>query len=418
MIKSETYTEAFFGNWKGPAIGLMDLDAFFASVEQLDHPEWRGKPVIVGGAPGERGVVSTASYEARAYGVHSAMSSAEAERLCPHAIWTHGHFNRYRSLSAEVMAIIEDETPYLEQVSIDEAFFDITPGRYANESPINIVQRISYRVSRLGITCSIGLGPNKTVAKIASECDKPKGLTIVLPGTECDFLAPLPVKSMSGIGSAAERALIKIGIRTLGQLAKAPLASLKPIFGANAEAMQLRAAGKEQSHVTAINEEHIVKSISNERTFSQDLTVLEDVQAALALLGESVGRRLRKKGLAGRTVTIKIKFAYHEGKTMQCKLPHPTDDEHIFVPTAQELLDSIWTNGMHIRLLGIGISDFVDKTAGVQTDLFYEVDDRGAIASNRRDLSVTLDELREKFGTQAVSYGRSRRFSDPLTRRD
>lgn len=418
MIKSETYTEAFFGNWKGPAIGLMDLDAFFASVEQLDHPEWRGKPVIVGGAPGERGVVSTASYEARAYGVHSAMSSAEAERLCPHAIWTHGHFNRYRSLSAEVMAIIEDETPYLEQVSIDEAFFDITPGRYANESPINIVQRISHRVSRLGITCSIGLGPNKTVAKIASECDKPKGLTIVLPGTECDFLAPLPVKSMSGIGSAAERALIKIGIRTLGQLAKAPLASLKPIFGANAEAMQLRAAGKEQSHVTAINEEHIVKSISNERTFSQDLTVLEDVQAALALLGESVGRRLRKKGLAGRTVTIKIKFAYHEGKTMQCKLPHPTDDEHIFVPTAQELLDSIWTNGMHIRLLGIGISDFVDKTAGVQTDLFYEVDDRGAIASNRRDLSVTLDELREKFGTQAVSYGRSRRFSDPLTRRD
>ena len=149
-------TAGLFGGWRGPAIGLMDLDAFFASVEQLDHPEWRGKPVIVGGSPEERGVVSTASYEARPYGVHSAMPSAQAKRLCPDAIWTRGHFDRYREMSAKVMAIIADETPYIDQVSIDEAFFDITPGRFSRESPVEIAQRISRRVSELGITCSIG----------------------------------------------------------------------------------------------------------------------------------------------------------------------------------------------------------------------------------------------------------------------
>lgn len=202
-----------FGSWNGPAIGLMDLDAFFASVEQLDHPEWRGKPVIVGGSPEKRGVVSTCSYEARVYGVRSAMSSAQAKRLCPEAIWTPGHFDRYREMSARVMAILADETPFVDRVSIDEAFFDISPGRFCDEHPIQIAQRISQRVSSLGVTCSIGLGRNKTVAKIASERDKPRGLTIVTPGTEHGFLAPLPVRAMSGIGAAAESALARVGIR-------------------------------------------------------------------------------------------------------------------------------------------------------------------------------------------------------------
>ena len=158
-----------FGPWEGSAIGLLDLDAFFASVEQLDHPAWRGKPVIVGGDPDKRGVVSTASYEARVFGVRSAMPSAQAKRLCPQAIWTHGHFDRYREMSAKVMAILADETPYVDRVSIDEAFFDISPGRYSSEHPVSICQRIAARVSELGVTCSIGLGTNKTIAKIASE---------------------------------------------------------------------------------------------------------------------------------------------------------------------------------------------------------------------------------------------------------
>ena len=398
-----------FGGWTGPAIGLLDLDAFFASVEQLDHPEWRGKPVIVGGHSSERGVVSTASYEARRFGVHSAMPAAQAERLCPQAIWTHGHFDRYRELSARVMAILADETPYVDQVSIDEAFFDVTPGRYSTESPVDIARRISSRVSDIGITCSIGLGRNKTVAKIASERDKPRGLTVVLPGTEKGFLSPLPVRAMSGVGASAEAALAKAGIRTLGQLARASDAVLSPIFGVNADMMRCRAAGTEESAVTAIDAPDDVKSVSNERTFARDLTDRADVEAAIALLGESVGRRLRRKGLVGRTVTLKLKYAFGRGQTVQRKLAHATDDENVFVPVALELLDTVWTPGTHIRLAGIGVSGFTEES-GVQTDLFCEIDDRGAMASDRRDLSVAMDRVLEKFGDGAVSFGRTRRF--------
>lgn len=409
--------DALLGTWDGPAIGLMDLDAFFASVEQLDHPEWRGKPVIVGGSPEERGVVSTASYEARPYGVHSAMSSAQAKRLCPHAIWTHGHFDRYREMSAQIMVILADETPYVDQVSIDEAFFDITPGRFSAEHPVTIARRISDRVAALGVTCSIGLGCNKTVAKIASERDKPRGLTVVYPGTEAAFLAPLPVSAISGIGSSAEARLAKRGIRTVGQLARAPQRVLQEVFGVNGEAMRLRAAGQEVSSVTAIDAPDDVKSVSNERTFAHDLTERADVEAALALLGESVGRRLRRKGLVGRTVTVKLRYTYGQGHTAQRKLPHPTDDENLFVPAARELLNTIWHPGLPVRLLGIGISDF-DREGGVQTDLFCEVDERGAVASNRRDLSVAMDQVREKFGNASVGFGRQARFGKDLVRPD
>lgn len=409
--------EGLFGAWEGPAIGLMDLDAFFASVEQLDHPEWRGKPVIVGGAADERGVVSTASYEARTYGVHSAMPSAQARRLCPDAIWTHGHFDRYREMSAQVMAILADETPYVDQVSIDEAFFDVTPGRFARESPVANAQRIARRVSELGITCSIGLGTSKTVAKIASDRDKPRGLTVVLPGTEESFLAPLPVRAMSGIGRSAEAALKKAGIHTLGQLAAAPRGVLGAVFGVNGEQMRLRARGLEASAVTAVDVEDEVKSVSNERTFAHDLTDRRDVDAALHLLGETVGRRLRRRGLAGGTVTVKIKFSYGEGRTIQRKLAHPTDDENIFVEAALGLMDEVWREGMHIRLLGIGVSDF-KAASGIQTDLFCEVDERGAVASDRRDLSVAVDRVRERFGDASVGFGRAARFGEDLVRAD
>lgn len=406
--------EALIGAWTGPAIGLLDLDAFFASVEQLDHPAWRGRPVIVGGSPEKRGVVSTASYEARRFGVRSAMSSAQAKRLCPDAIWTHGHFDRYRAMSAQVMSILADETPFLEQVSIDEAFFDITPGRYEAEHPLSIARRISRRVSELGVTCSIGLGVNKTVAKIASERDKPHGLTAILPGTESEFLAPLPVRSMSGIGASAESALHRMGIRTLGQLASARTELLTPIFGVNAGLMRERAAGLERSSVSPIDAPERVKSISNERTFSRDLTDLVDVEAAIELLSESVGSRMRRRDLAGRTVTLKLKFSFGEGKTAQRRLAHPTDDENVFGPMACDLMRSIWTEGMHVRLVGVGVSDFEPDAHGVQTDLFCEVDERGAMASDRRRLSVAMDAVRSRFGSEAVAFGRARRFGDDI----
>lgn len=407
---------SLFGAWEGPAIGLLDLDAFFASVEQLDHPEWRGKPVIVGGSPESRGVVSTASYEARKFGVHSAMSSAQAQRLCPHAFWAKGDFARYREMSAQVMAILADETPFVDQVSIDEAFFDITPGRFNTENPVEICKRISSRVSELGITCSIGLGSNKTVAKIASERDKPHGLTIVLPGTEKAFLSPLPVRAMSGIGAAAERLLASRGIRTLGAVASAQEADLVAVFGVNAGAMRQRARGEEISEVSPIDAPDEVKSVSNERTFAHDLTDRADIEAAITLLGESIARRMRKKGLLGSTVTLKLKYSWGAGKTIQRRLPHPTDDENVFVPVALGLLSSIWSEGMRVRLAGLGMSEF-DEPKEIQTDLFCTLDERGAQTTERRKLSVTMDRVREKFGEGAVEFGRTARFDGDIVRK-
>ena len=396
--------------WTGPAVGLMDLDAFFASVEMLDHPEWRGKPLIVGGD-----AIRVASCP-RVRMRHVALACTlpwlgRARRLCPQAIWTHGHFDRYREVSAQVMAILADETPRVERVSIDEAFIDITPGRFAPEDPMLVARRISDRVAALGVTCSIGVGCNKTVAKIASERDKPFGLTIVRPGTEQRFLAALPVSAMSGIGRSAEERLRRMRIYTLGELSRAPESTLASIFGVNGERMRQRALGLEISEVTSFDEEREVKSVSNERTFAKDLTERGDIEAAIALLGESVGRRLRRQGLTGATVTLKLKYSYGSGRSAQRRLPHPTDDENIFVAVALELLDNIWQEGMHVRLAGIGMSDF-DHQGGIQTDLFCEIDDRGAQSSDRRDLSVAIDAVRDKFGDSALSFGRQSRFNN------
>ena len=393
-------------------MGLLDLDAFFASVEQLDHPEWRGRPVIVGGSADRRGVVSTASYEARRFGVHSAMPSATARRLCPDAIWTRGNFERYREMSGRVMAVLLDETPLVEQVSIDEAFFDVTPGRYSRESPIAICRRVQARVAELGVTCSIGLGVNKTVAKIASEREKPRGLTVVMPGTERAFLAPLPVGAMSGVGPATQERLRRMQIRTLGELSRADPAELERAFGVLGPRMALRAAGLERSDVTEAAAPEQVKSVSNERTFSEDLTTRDQIRAGIAHVAEMVGRRLRKKGLAGRTVTLKVKYDATHAHTAQRALPEPTDDERVFGRVATELLDEVWQPGQRVRLLGVGVSGF-EGGAASQLSLFGEGD--GGQARDRSALGRVTDALRERFGDDAVGYGRDLRFRDRIS---
>ena len=397
--------------WEGPAVGLLDLDAFFASVEQLDHPEWRGKPVIVGGSADKRGVVSTASYEARRFGVRSAMPSYTAERLCPQAIWTHGNFARYREMSAAVMACLTDETPLVEQVSIDEAFFDVTPGRFSRESPVDICRRVQARVAKLGVTCSIGLGVNKTVAKIASEREKPRGLTAIFPGTERTFLAPLPVGAMSGVGPATQERLRQMGIRTLGELSRADETELAAAFGINGPRMALRAAGLERSEVAPADAPDDVKSVSNERTFEHDLTDEAEIKAAILHIAALVGRRLRKKGLAGATVTLKVKYDACHARTAQHALSSRTDDERVFGPVATGLLGELWSTGMHVRLLGVGISSFEDRGAE-QLGLFGA---DGTAATSTRDLSAlgrVTDQLKDRFGDAAVSYGRDLRFKD------
>ncbi len=389
--------------WKGPAVGLLDLDAFFASVEQLDHPEWRGKPVIVGGSAEHRGVVSTASYEARTFGVHSAMPSFMARRLCPHAIWTRGHFDRYREMSGKVMAIILDETPRVEQVSIDEAFFDVSPGRYSKESPVDICRRIQARVAELGITCSIGLGTSKTVAKIASERQKPRGLTVVLPGLEQSFLAPLPVRALSGVGKASERTLESMGIRTLGDLARQDPRTMQARLGVAGPRLVERAAGRERSVVKRAIEHDEVKSVSNERTFASDLTTREELNAAIGHVSELVGTRLRKKGLAGTQVTLKLKFDISHTHTAQRQLDAPTSDEHVFGSVARELLDGLWREGTPVRLVGVGMSGF--DAAPEQMSLFGK-----ERTKDLESLSRVTDQLRERFGNDVISYGRDYRL--------
>ena len=396
--------------WEGPAILLVDLDAFFASVEQLDHPAWRGKPVIVGGDADKHGVVSTASYEARPYGVRSAMPSSTARRLCPDAVWTHGRFDRYREVSNAIMAILRSETPHVQQVSIDEAFLDITPTAVNREHPVRVAQRIQRRVEELGVTCSIGAGTSKTIAKIASDMDKPRGLTVVYPGSERDFLAPLPVRAMSGIGASAEEKLRSRGIRTLGQLADADLRMLERVFGKLGRVMHVRANGGDDAPV---EQDDAVKSVSNEMTFATDLTRREDVEAAIATMAAKVGRRLRRKGLRGRTLALRVKFDDLSVRSVQRQLPQPSDDELAYTPLLYAMVDEVWRPGTPLRLIGVGMSGFAEEGA-VQESLFDvaeaapSADDVEPVVRDerkRRGLIEATDLVKDRFGEAAVRFG-------------
>ena len=395
--------------WQGRAVLLMDLDAFFASVEQLDHPQWRGKPVIVGGQAGKRGVVSTCSYEARAFGVRSAMPSSTAARLCPQAIWVEPHFKRYRELSAAVMGILYDESPLLEQVSIDEAFLDVTPGRFVRESPVAIAARIQQRVSQLGITCSIGVASGKSVAKIASDLDKPRGLTVVYPGSERAFLAPMEVRAMPGIGKQSALKLQALGIRTLGDLASAQPSQLKGVFGVNAAAFAQRAAGIDERPLVT---ESQVKSVSNERTFTRDLTSRAEIEAAIDYLGCMVGRRLRKQGLAGHTVTLKLRYSDLSSRTAQHSISAQVDDESVFIPIAKQLLEQVWRPGDSVRLVGIGIGGFHEKDR--QMELFGD-DSAEELPAGSPALMSAADKVRDRFGDGKLVFGRQLKLTVETT---
>ena len=406
--------------WEGSAILLVDLDAFFASVEQLDHPAWRGKPVIVGGDADKHGVVSTASYEARPYGVRSAMPSSTARRLCPDAIWTHGRFDRYREVSNAIMAILRSETPHVQQVSIDEAFLDVTPTVVNREHPVRVAQRIQRRVEELGVTCSIGAGTSKTIAKIASDMDKPRGLTVVYPGSERDFLAPLPVRVMSGIGASAEEKLKSRGIRTLGQLADADLRMLERVFGKLGRVMHVRANGGDDAPV---EQDDAVKSVSNEMTFATDLTRREDVEAAIATMAAKVGRRLRRKGLRGRTLALRVKFDDLSVRSVQRQLPRPSDDELAYTPLLYAMVDEVWRPGTPLRLIGVGMSGFSEE--GVVQESLFDVAEAAPSADDvepvvrderkRRGLIEATDLVKDHFGEAAVRFGHELRNEENTT---
>jgi DNA polymerase-4 len=390
--------------WQGRAIMHVDMDAFFAAVEQLDHPEWRGVPVIVGGSPEGRGVVSTASYEARRYGIHSAMPAARAARLAPpETIWATPRFERYKELSDAVIAILRDVTPHVQPVSIDEAYLDITPGTAAYHDPVHMAEEIRGRVRMLGLTCSAGLSASKTVAKIASDHNKPDGLTVVRPGAEAAFLAPLPIRAMGGIGPKTAGRLNAFGIHTLGELAALDDRTAVQLLGSNGMSLVHRARGES---LGTVHERDPVKSVSNERTFAQDVRDPVDVDRAVTSLAERVARRLRRKQLAGRTVHIKIRFSDFTTRTVQRTLNAATDDDAQIGPVARELVRTVWQPGVGVRLLGVGVTGLTEIAA--QLDLFQSTQtEPGAAAAEERTRKLTegLDAVRERFGERAIIRG-------------
>lgn len=393
--------------WEGPAILHVDLDAFFAAVEQLDHPEWRGLPVIVGGDPAGRGVVSTASYEARAFGVHSAMPSARAAALCPDAIWARPTPGRYGEMSRAVFDIMRRHSPHVQPVSVDEAFVDATPGRFDDVHPVAIARAIKREIAELGITGSVGVASSKTVAKIASDFEKPDGLTVVPPGTETAFLAPLPVRAMSGIGPKTAARLTSLGIRTLGDLAGLDEVTALGVLGPGWRHLVERARGID---ARGIREREPVKSVSNERTFSTDVRSPEEVTLALRRLVAKVASRVRRKELSGRTVTVKLRFSDFTTRTVRKTLPRATDDEREIMDVASALVFEAWTKGVGLRLLGVGVSGFEERAEQLSLDAQEGADEH----PRSTELARSIDAVRMRFGEDALRFGRdvARRSDD------
>ena len=377
----------------------LDLDAFYASVEQLRRPELRGLPVIVGGAPSpdgraqlNRGVVSAASYEARVFGVHSAMPLRTAVRLCPQAIIVPVDFRAYREASRSVFDIARDYTPLIEPLSLDEAFLEVTGSIRRFGSARHIAEEIRDRVlATCGLHASFGVAACKTVAKIASDLRKPRGFVVVEPGDEAAFLAPLPLRRLPGLGPAAERALNGLGISTLGQLAALPIDTVQRRVGRAAGAsLWERARGIDTSPVTLPG---APRSVSREETFARDVAQRPALHLRIAELAGDVGARLRTGGWTARTVTLKLRYADFTTITRQETLPTATATDTTVRDAAVALLDTAWT-GSAVRLLGVGVSGLEEAP---QLDLFAQpVNDR---------IDRTLDRLRERFGQDAIRRG-------------
>ena len=377
----------------------MDLDAFYASVEQLRRPELRGKPVIVGGgdagggrAQMSRGVVSAASYEARVHGVHSAMPLATALRLCPHAIVVPVDFAAYRAASSAIFVIAREYTPLIEPLSLDEAFLDVTGSARRHGPAPQIAALIRDRVlAECSLHASFGVATCKTVAKVASELRKPRGFVVVAAGDEASFLAPLPLRSLPGLGPATETALSGLGIRTLGELAALPLELVQRRVG-NVQGRSIweRARGVDESPVTVPGRP---RSVSREETFARDLDDRATLGQRLADLSADVASRLRAGAWTARTVTLKLRYSDFTTITRQESLPSGTDSDRDVRNAARRLFDAAWS-GVRVRLLGVGVAGLEDVA---QMDLFTRP------ASARLD--HTLDAVRKRFGHNAIRRG-------------
>lgn len=376
----------------------LDMDAFYPSVEVLDNPQLRGQPVIVGGSR-QRGVVSSASYEARKYGVHSAQPMATAMRLCPNGIVLPVRMARYKEVSEHVFEIFHIFTPLVEPLSIDEAFLDVTGSTRLFGSPVEIAKKIKQMVAeKTGLTISAGVAPSKFVAKIASDMEKPDGLTVVPADKVRTFLDPLPINKMWGVGKVTQKALSRLGILTFKDLSQMSVAVLEKNFGKHGIHMHRLSMGLDERDVVT---SHDVKSIGHENTYSEDILDVESAKRELLSLANRVARRMRRKGFEGKTITLKVKYHDFVQITRSVTLHRRTNDSTEIYANICGLVEKTAVGKRPVRLLGISLSKLSDSGSGRQLSLF----NHRTAKEKRKKLNKTLDSMFEKFGNKGIRPG-------------
>jgi DNA polymerase-4 len=395
----------------------LDMDAFYAAIEQRDFPELRGKPVIVGGNR-DRGVVATASYEARPYGVRSAMPMAQALKLCPQATVVPPRREHYLAVSRQVFTILRTFTPLVEPLSLDEAFLDVTASEHLFGPARDIARQMKTKIhEETQLTASAGIAPNKFVAKIASDMQKPDGLVEIAAEDVLSFIHPLPVTRIWGVGRVTAQTLHGMGARTIGDLARFPREALVSRFGVHGDHLFNLSHGHDDRPVDPNRE---TKSLGEEETFAHDLSLDEEVHTALLRQAQTVAHRLRHHGLAGRTITVKIKLAERLGEgqfrmyTRSHTLPSPTNDPQEIYRAALSLYRAVPRRGVNVRLVGIYATGLEPESKNEQLSLFTPAPRQ---SDKRRRLGQLLDQLTARYGEDIVRFGETR-SSEPKRSRD
>jgi len=376
----------------------VDMDAFFVSVEELYDPSLKGKAVVVGGQRDERGVVSAASYEARKFGVHSAMPLRTASKQCPHAIFVDGHPERYRECSEKVYKVLSAFTPQVEMASIDEAYLDMTGTGRLHGPPLKAAHSLHRRMKdETGLNCSVGIGSSRLIAKVSSQQAKPNGVLWIVPGQEAKFLAPLDVREIPGVGKVMESHLHALGIKKVGDLARLQESELDDRFGK----WGLALAGKARSEDaggwfdTEVGADLDAKSISHEHTYNEDTADIAQLESTLMRLSEMVGRRLREANFYARTVQLKLRYKDFTTITRAHSLSSPTQLDNEIFGQIRALFRKNWKRGLQVRLLGVHVSSFTTQAA--QIDLL-----EGNQQQRWKDVLAATDKLRDRFGESKV----------------
>ena len=388
-------------NYSHRTVFHVDMDAFFVSVEELFDPSLKGKPVVVGGQRHERGVVSAASYEARKFGVHSAMPLRTAAKLCPQAVFVDGHPDRYRTCSEQVYSVLSSFSPRVEMVSIDEAYLDMSGTERLHGPPLLAAQKLHHKMkSETQLNCSIGIGTSRLVAKVCSGKAKPHGVLYVVPGQETKFLAPLDVRDIPGVGKVTEQKLNSLGIRTVGDMARKDEHFLDEHLGKWGLALAGKARGEDAGAWFAgeIGDLDAAKSISHEHTYNEDTADVTQIEATLMRLSEMVARRLREQKFHARTLQLKLRYKDFTTITRAHSVETPTQLDNEIFSEIRRLFHANWRKGAEIRLLGVQASSFSGESA--QGDLLS-----GQERGKWQQALTAMDRVRERFGESSVRLG-------------